>query len=1076
MRLNIQSLIWFLVAFFVATPAYAPPVFGAVAAFASTAIGSIVVNAVIGIALSVGASLLSNLFTKKSESRDPGTTIQLRVGGNNPLMVPVGRTATAGVRVYYGTWASRDTISGFFTGTPNEFMVDVLAVSAVPVPGGMTGLWMNDQKVTVRTDLPKTEMGWPIQEYFKNGRHHAWVDFHDGTQTVPNAYLRSKFGNSESYPWTNDMIGRGIAYATITCRYDKDGLWQSGYPSVLIEVQSIPLYDPRKDSTVGGNGPHRWGQVNTYEPSNNAIVRAYNVARGIYYGNEWVFGGQNWPAHRLPASSWMAAMNAADVMVGGEPQFHGGGMVECDMEVATVLEELLRSSSALIAETGGQYKIRVGAPGAPVMAFDDSHIVVTREQGYEPFPGLEETYNTAIISYTEPGERWATKESPSRRDIAAIASDDGRELPFSVDLPWVLSNLTAQRIGKAALENGRRFRRHSMHHAPLFWLIEPLDVVAWTSQHNSYTAKEFDVEQISSSSSMIQSVVIRENDPNDYVWNPLVDPLPYEVIPISPDLVPAQVVTGWQVFPATIKDDQGRDRRPSIEVRFDGALTDIDRVLIQVRIAGNDALVFDSSVSYPREPITTARAILNGDFPGDTKCEVRGRFVPFTDRSTEWTGWLEVTTPDVKLGSLDVEFDEIAEEVTEYVADRMDWTIYNTREVIENARRNALQDTWGTIGAEMDRQSIRKELFSQIGNAQAAWTKEILVQTGPGSAIAQSVEELRAEVFDPVTGLPATAGALTALTTRVNTVGGGIEAMSQDLTDLTSEVFDPVTGLPATAGALSILSTDVSNLGGVVTAQGNAITSLNSSVGNISASGLFRVYTSAAPSGALARIALSVAASAGASPVTAAMFMDARSDGTSEIALVAGRVSIVTGTAGTATRYDLFTVQSGVAYISNARIIGLTASNIASDSIETRHLTVASVGTEKLQIDSVTKPMSSITITQGSVTSSMVARDPLNFTFSAGAVSGIMNLAYQINDASQFELAAAVNYGFGFTVINGVVLQGNSPSATFSISIPYFDATALVGPVTYRMQIRRISGSGTLTIVSSEQILLYHQR
>lgn len=829
----IQTLIW-LLAF--TSAAHADFIILGIAALASTSVGSVIVNAAIGIALSIGSSLLQSLFAKKSQSRDPGTTVQLRVGGANPLMFPLGRTATAGVRVYYGVWSSG--------GTPNEYMVDVLALSALPVPGGMLSVWMNDQKVTVRTDLPKTEMGWPVQEYFKNGSYYAWIDFHDGTQTSVNPYLASRFGGRSNYPWTSDMVGRGVAYATLTCRYDKDGLWQSGYPSLLVELPSIPLYDIRKDSSAGGSGPHRWDNPATWEPSNNAMVRAYNIARGMYYNGEWVFGGQNWPAHRLPASSWMAGMNACDLIVGGEPQFHGGGIVECDLEVATVLEELLRSASALIAEIGGAYKIRVGAPGAPVIGFNDSNIVVTREQGYTPFPGLESTYNIARITYTEPGERWSTKESPERRDLAAIASDDGRELPFSVDLPWVTSNLTAQRIGKTALENGRRFRRHSMYHAPLFWLVEPLDVVAWTSAHNQYTAKEFDVEQISGSSSLIQSLVIREVDPADYVWNPLVDPLPYEVIPVVPDIVPAQVVTGWQVFPATIKDDQGRDRRPAIEVRFDGALTDIDRVRVEVRVDGDDDPFFDADVPYPKEPTATARIILNGDFPANVACEVRGRFIPFTDRETEWSAWLNVTTPNVKLqAGLDfdpytgvVGFDQLEDDLAGY----QEWVGSGIREI---ERRFEEIDLWiadQDFGNAYDRKQIRQQLTATFGSARAEWKYDVQVIANENYALAQRVELLQADVNNNSASIQSEAVARATADS----------ALAADITTLEASVFDPVTGLPSVADAVDALEASVDNIGGQLVAQANAITSLSAATNpNSVTSANFRMSVVSGPAG-----------------------------------------------------------------------------------------------------------------------------------------------------------------------------------------------------------------------------------
>lgn len=774
----LQALIWFLLALFVVTPAEADPITGLIVAFAQTAIGGYIINAAIGIALSVGASLLQGLFAKKSESRDPGTTVQLRVGGGNPLVFPLGRAPTAGVRIYSGTWDDGKT--------PNAYLVDVLALSAIPLPGAPVVLWMNDRKVTVRTDLPKTEMGWPIEEYYKTKkrRYHAWVDFFDGTQTTANPYLLSKFGGHPDYPWQSDMIGRGVAYATITCLWDKHGLWTSGYPNALFELPSIPLYDVRKDSTQGGSGSHRWGQFNTYEPSNNSMVRAYNVIRGIYYNDEWVFGGQNWPAHRLPVSSWMAAMNACDIVVGGEPQYHGGGIVECDFEVATVIEELMRSSSALIAEVGGAYKVRVGAPGAPVMSFTDNNIVVTREQGYDPFPGLESTYNIARITYTEPGERWNSKESPERRDEDAIISDDNRELPFSIDLPWVLSNLTAQRIGKAALENGRRFKRHSAYYPPLFWLIEPLDVVAWTSGHNQYVNKSFDVEQITGSSSLMQAMVIRENEPSDFAWNPVTDPLAYQVVPVVPNPTPSQLMSGWQVFPAAIVDEEGRERRPSIEVHFTGDLTDIDRVLVQVKPEGvdDDQLIFDGSVPYPTEPVPIARIILNGSFPPNARFEVRGQFVPFTDRDTEPSAWLPVTTPDIKLvAGLDFDpyegvtgFDNLDGDLAGY----QQWVGSGIREIERRLEELELVITDQDLGNAYDRQQIRQGIAATYEQSTAEWSNAVDVVATSNSALSQRVETLSAEVFDPATGLPSVAGAVNALSAYAGPDGTLAEAVT----------------------------------------------------------------------------------------------------------------------------------------------------------------------------------------------------------------------------------------------------------------------------------------------------------
>lgn len=840
----IQALIWFLVAWLTVTPAYAGFVFAAIAAFASTTIGGIIVNAALGIALSIGSSLLSSLF--KKPGRDPGTAVQLRVGGANPLIFPLGESATAGVRVYYGTWQESNR-------TPNEFVVDVIAVSAIPVPGGVTEYWLNDQKVTLDTSGTKTAQGWPVIEFRKDGRDHAWLDFHDGTQTVVNPYLASKFGGHPNYPWQNDMIGRGVAYVTLTCRYNKDGLWQSGFPNLLVGLSSIPLYDPRLDSTNGGSGPHRWGEFDTYEPSNNAMVRAYNIARGVYFEDEWVYGGQNWPAMRLPVSSWMAGMNACDLLIEGDPQFHGGGIVECDIEIAKTLEELLRSASGLIAEVGGSYKIRIGAPGAPVMSFTDANIVVTREQGYDPFPGLEDTYNIVRILYTEKEERWSTKESPERRDDDAIVSDDNREFPMQVTLPWVTDNVTAQRIGKTALENGRRFRRHSMYQAPLFWLIEPLDVVAWTSAHNQYTAKEFDIEQISGSSSMMQAIVIRENDPSDYNWNPLEDLLPYEIIPIVPIITPSQPVTGFQVFPAIIYDDVGRERRPSIEVRFDGNLTDISDVRVQVRLATGGAIFWTGTIPYPAEPVTTASIILNGDFPPNVACEVRAKFVPISDRDTSWTAWLPVTTPNVRLipgedfdpyeGVID--FENLEPSIREW----QDWVGRGVREI---QRRFEEIDVWigdQDFGNEYDRQQIRQQLTATYENARSEWKLDVDVVAAQNLALSQRVETLESEVTTQGSQITGNATAISGLQTQVTANGNNITTLSTSLTSLESTVTTQSGQIAANASAVSALETEVSVIDGRVTEQAQAITALSAGTGSNVNTANFRMQVVSGPSG-----------------------------------------------------------------------------------------------------------------------------------------------------------------------------------------------------------------------------------
>lgn len=87
-----------------------------------------------------------------------------------------------------------------------------------------------------------------------------------------------------------------------------------------------------------------------------------------------------------------------------------------------------------------------------------------------------------------------------------------------------------------------------------------------------------------------------------------------------------------------------------------------------------------------------------------------------------------------------------------------------------------------------------------------------------------------------------------------------------------------------------------------------------------SASGLLRITSTAAPTGAQSRIALRAEATASDESHSAAMFLDARTDGTSQAGFVADRFFIASDTGSGASRAVPFIVDGGVVYIDVARI------------------------------------------------------------------------------------------------------------------------------------------------------------
>ena len=499
--------------------AHAEPITLAIAAIGEF-LGSISFGKLIlTVALNIGLSLIEKAMAKKDQ-QPAGTKLEISMGDDHPMSFIIGSYATAGRRKYAGTWGEDGK-------TPNAYFTDVIEIGSLPNRGGERGLsslWIDDRKVGVLWEEPHPDgRGFPVIEYRVKGKDYLWVKFLDGTQGAPDPFLLAKFGGLGDRPWRQSMVGRGCQIAILTSRYNRDLF--SGVPSGLFEPHPLPLYDIRKDSSMGGNGPHRWNDRSTWERSTNPAVMIYNLVRGIYYGPEWVYGGQNIGAFCLPAANWMAAANACDaaVPIGGgvnEAAYRAGYDVQCDREPLDVISELLKGCNGRMAEVGGVFKMLVGAPGGAVYSFTDDDIVVTEGQDFEPFPSLSATYNAIEATYPEPAEKWATKDAPGRYNADLEAQDGYRRLPAQVQLLAVPFANQVQRVGVAMIQDYRRFRVHQISLPPDAYPLEPNDVVSWSSARNGYDEKKFLVVKVEPQANFLIVVTLKEIDPADYDWHP----------------------------------------------------------------------------------------------------------------------------------------------------------------------------------------------------------------------------------------------------------------------------------------------------------------------------------------------------------------------------------------------------------------------------------------------------------------------------------------------------------------------------------------------------------------------------
>ncbi len=698
----------------------------AVSGFIGTlgAFGSFVLRAAVG----VGLSLLAQSLAGKP--KDPTFSINgtLQGGGDVPRSFIFGRTATAGSLVFVNTWGNDGD-------TPNAYLTQVIALSDLPVRG-LAEVWVNGERVTLGG---LTDRGYAVNEYADS----LWIKFYDGTQTTADSFLFTSVSNGNRW-WNPDRIGRGVAYAIVTARVSKNMF--SGVPSFKFVLEGLRLYDISRDSTQGGVGPQRFADPSTWGGDGDFLpaVQIYNLLRGITYNGQWFYGLQNMAADRLPAAAWIAQIEkhraGIQESTGWVNTYRSGGEIQVDAPLTSAVEALLTACQGRISEVGGVYYLHSGAPGAPVINFTDDDILSTEEQEFTPFLGLADTINGISANYPSPADGWVAKTAPPLYRPDFEASDGNRRLMADVDLNFVPYPEQVQRLIKSALEEARRFRRHTIVLPPKFWAYAtPGTVFSWTSNRNGYDAKLMRIDGVADRANLDVMIDITEVDPADYDWSSdseFKPPVDGQLGVIRPT---PQPIIEWYAEPATVKDSTGQDRRPAIRITWDnsdGRLDDVIGIEYEVRLQATLERVTEGRTDQPQ----VGSMLISQSLLPNESYVVRGRYIPGGDRPVLWSGFIPVITPNVLLSDADVYVDI---DLTG-VEDMLGW--------LRDSTRTAQDAIDGLIASQMelaavaykDTRNLARELSVELGAARAEYREDIQLAVNQTMAVAGKVETLTA--------------------------------------------------------------------------------------------------------------------------------------------------------------------------------------------------------------------------------------------------------------------------------------------------------------------------------------------
>jgi hypothetical protein len=822
---------------------------GAVAAVSAFAAGSFIGSLIVNTAISVGISLIARALSPKPKIEQRGIqTAVTTTGGTTPQAFILGRTATAGQHVC-------PPMSHKDGDTPNGFLTYVIELSDIPGIS-LSRVILNDGYSDLGSSA-HSAYGFPLLGQRAGSKNHAWVKFYDGSQTAADPMLVQHYASYPDRPWSSSFVGHGTAYAILTFRYNRE-IYNS-LPQVRFELDGIALYDPRFDSTVGGTGPQRWAQPATWTRSANPAVMIYNILRGIQLPSGDIWGGDV-PADDLPLDNWFAAMNACDAPIGGRPSFEAGLEVKLEMDPAEVIEELAKTCLGQISEMGGVFRMRVGAPAAPVQFITDEDIVISAPQQLDPFPGLAASVNAIFSDYPEPASLWLARAAPPVLNSAWEAQDGGRRLPSSLNFP-ACSNLSqVAQLMTAYARDARRFRVHRLVLPPKAFLLEPLDTIAWTSQRNGYANKIFEVVEILDQPGTInQDLILRERDPGDYGWSASDDlPAVVTVTGLSPR--PAQVIEGWSVSATTVNDAFGFPRRPAIQLSWIGeAASDARFVRYEIRLTDTSQTISTGLAERSAGTVLVSDGILPA-----TAYQVRGRYV--LDRPTAWSSWLDVTTPSTFLSMQDLEA--------------------ALRETITRARDDAV------------------EANTRLDGINSVIDADITGALGPGGAIRQDIDTTATAIRSEIEG--ATQTVRGEIETARSAVKGEIEApgslLREAIVAMGQSVGDSVQAT-LSADYYTITAADLA-ISGAITAFENRFVADNNLV--VTATLTQDYYTRTATDGAISAAITSFGSSFGAdiqATLDAGYYTKSDADGAISAATTSLRASMeaANGSVGLAT-------------------------------------------------------------------------------------------------------------------------------------------------------------------------------
>ncbi len=791
-----------------------------------------------GIALKYAVNAL---FPPKTQSR--ASELETQYGSNIPRSVILGTCATEGHHIYRNSYGSGGRL------IQDVFVLSSFRITAVPRVR-YNGQWRN---------LTQQDANgyWLVPNEGTSGDDHdnVRVKFFYGTmdqQAEPTLINNARPAGR----WTANHRGAGVAYAVVFSELRKNGDGLTSPAKLLFEVVGAPLYDWRRDSTMGGSGTHRWDDQSTWEYSDNPVVQIYNLERGFFNGAQRMVG-KAVRASRLPLAEYTQAANICDeTMSDGSKRYRAhaiakdGPGANHDANLTGILEAMCGS---WVERVDGEFPI-AGAPQAIVATITDADIKRGAPLRFSAKRKRTELINTVAASYVSPEDFYETKDAATRIDAGSLA-EDRETLASAIPYAAVTDVRQVDRLADIAIR-GARYQASAeiVVHPKFLDTIKEGRWVRWNSAKygdRTYQVLTRQLGGINTDGARDISIALQQ------ISNGVFDPTAYETNPPNIIVVPPPQylaeVQNFDVIPTIVKAD-GAGELPGARLLWD-TIDDISVVGVDIEYwpANDTSQVFKRFVTWD-----VVNVLLVEGLTSLTDWFVRTRLRVDNGRSVAWSAAKPFRTLNAQGDQSPIDYEGLADDLKGYLG----WIGPQVRELIRQAEELATLTSDNHNSNYSDIQRLTRQLSSTFGNAQAMWQEDIIVATGPNSAIGQQLTRINAQLWDN-------------------------------------------TG----ASIIQLLQVRVDGVEDDVTAQANLITQLSSNVGEISANATFRMGTYVAPSGWNSRIGMEVRGGTTDSYKSAGLFLDVTST-QARIALIAEQIVFSNGTEF----FKPFVIQNNVMY------------------------------------------------------------------------------------------------------------------------------------------------------------------